>query len=329
MSFEQGQASTTVAAVLLPGERQRVDAAGNGCFAVVHRDSIPEAMRVVRERSVDAVLLSVHRCGPDQMELLGTLVKEFPAIPTVALVSQHDVGAIETLLRLGASGVRQVVDVTSPAGWNRLRQIVGQPTTRAVARIQGPVLESIRRGSARCPALSRGHDPSRGRCAHGQWRRGPALRAAQHAHVSFRESGAALTQELSRRHPAAPRRPSLRDGRALGGRCRLPAGVLLASELRPPPPRHAGGHGARVPAPVFVPVGARSVRRADDGALQGGLEGISSAGGRKLGGQPCRAGASVPAGRAAPALSAALRAAAPAHDSRRHPSWCEPPPSRS
>ncbi len=144
MSFELGQASTTVAAVLLPGERQRVDAAGNGCFAVVHRDSIPEAMRVVRERSVDAVLLSVHRCGPDQMELLGTLVKEFPTVPTVALVSQHDAGAIETLLRLGASGVRQVVDVTSPAGWNRLRQIVGQPTTRAVARIQGPVIESIR-----------------------------------------------------------------------------------------------------------------------------------------------------------------------------------------
>ena len=47
------------------------------------------------------------------------------------------------LLRLGASGVRQVVDVTSPAGWSRLRQVVGQPATRAVARIQGPILGSI------------------------------------------------------------------------------------------------------------------------------------------------------------------------------------------
>ena len=66
--FEVAQGSTTVAAVLLPGERPRVEAAGNGCFAVVHRDSIPDAMRVVRERTVDAVLVSVHRCGPDQME---------------------------------------------------------------------------------------------------------------------------------------------------------------------------------------------------------------------------------------------------------------------
>lgn len=143
MVFDPASASTTVAAVLLPGERPRVEAAGNGCFAVVHRDTIPDALRVVRERSVDAVLVSVHRCGPDQMEPLGHLVREFPTIPTVALVSQHDAGTIEMLLRLGASGVRQVVDVTSPMGWSRLRQIVGQPATRAVARIQGPVLDAL------------------------------------------------------------------------------------------------------------------------------------------------------------------------------------------
>ena len=135
--------SATVAAVLLPGERPRVDAAGNGCFAVVHRDSVPDAVRTVRERAVDAVLVSVHRCPPEQVEAVSHLVREFPGIPTVALVSQHDPGATETLLRLGASGVRQVVDVTSPAGWNRLRLVVGQPATRAVARIQAPILAAL------------------------------------------------------------------------------------------------------------------------------------------------------------------------------------------
>jgi AraC-like DNA-binding protein len=135
--------SPTIATVLLPMERARVDAAGSGCFASVHRDSIPDAVRMVRERPVDAVLLSVHRCGPEQVEVVSHLVREFPGIPTVALVSQHDPTATEMLLRLGASGVRQVVDVTSPAGWSRLRQVVGQPATRAVARIQGPILESL------------------------------------------------------------------------------------------------------------------------------------------------------------------------------------------
>ncbi len=135
--------STTVAAVLLPGERLRVDAAGNGCFAVVHRDSVPDEVLVVRERAVDAVLLSVHRCPPEQVEAVRHLVHEFPGIPTVALVSQHDSSSTEMLLRLGASGVQQVVDVTSPTGWNRLRQVVGQPATRAVSRIQGPILTAL------------------------------------------------------------------------------------------------------------------------------------------------------------------------------------------
>jgi AraC-like DNA-binding protein len=143
--------SPTIATVLLPMERARVDAAGSGCFASVHRDSIPDAVRMVRERPVDAVLLSVHRCGPEQVEVVSHLVREFPGIPTVALVSQHDPTATEMLLRLGASGVRQVVDVTSPAGWSRLRQVVGQPATRAVARIQGPILESL----AEAPADTR------------------------------------------------------------------------------------------------------------------------------------------------------------------------------
>ncbi len=135
--------SPTIATVLLPLERARVDAAGSGCFSLVHRDSIPDAVRIVRERPVDAVLVSVHRCVPEQVDVVGHLVREFPGIPTVALVSQHDPSSTEMLLRLGASGVRQVVDVTSPAGWSRLRMVVGQPATRAVARIQGPILEAL------------------------------------------------------------------------------------------------------------------------------------------------------------------------------------------
>jgi AraC-like DNA-binding protein len=120
-----------------------VDAAGSGCFAVVHRDSIVDAVRVVRERPVDAVLVSVHRCEPAHVEALGHLVRDFPGIPTVALVSRHDDGASETLLRLGASGVREVVDVTSPSGWHRLRRVVGQPASRAVARIQAPLFDAL------------------------------------------------------------------------------------------------------------------------------------------------------------------------------------------
>lgn len=133
----------TVAAVVAPAERASLDAASVGCFAVLHRSSLPEAVRTVRERSVDAVLLSVHQCAEARPDLVDQLVRGFPGVPTVALVTRHDATASETLLRLGATGVRQVVDVTVPAGWTRLRQLVAQPASSGAARILAPVLAAL------------------------------------------------------------------------------------------------------------------------------------------------------------------------------------------
>lgn len=133
----------TVAAVLSPGERASLDAASVGCFAVLHRSSLPEAIRAVRERSVDAVVLSVHQCAGEQVELVDRLVRGFPGIPTVALVSRHDPQASEMLLRLGATGVREVVDVTAPAGWSRLRRLVVEPASRGAARILAPLYAEL------------------------------------------------------------------------------------------------------------------------------------------------------------------------------------------
>ena len=135
--------SPTVAAILSPGERSRVDAAGTGCFAILHRESISEAIRIVRERPVDAVLLSVQQCGPEQVDGVAHLIREFPSVPTVALVSQYGPRATETLLLLGASGVKRVIDVTAPTGWAHLRELLTQPVTRSVARIQGPILAAL------------------------------------------------------------------------------------------------------------------------------------------------------------------------------------------
>jgi len=133
----------TVAAVLSPGERSRVDAAGSGCVAILHRESISDAIRMVRERPIDAVLLSVQHCGPEQVDGVAHLIREFPSVPTFALVSQYGPRATETLLLLGASGVKRVIDVTAPTGWAHLRELLTQPVTRSVARIQGPVLSAL------------------------------------------------------------------------------------------------------------------------------------------------------------------------------------------
>lgn len=143
MKTRNARSHPTVAAVLLPAERPKVEAAGNGCFTVVHRDSIPDAVRAVRERSVDALLLSVHRCEPAETDSIRQVLTSFPGLPTVALISRPDPSASEVLLRLGASGVREVIDVTAPAAWTRLRQLLLEPASRPAARILGPLLARL------------------------------------------------------------------------------------------------------------------------------------------------------------------------------------------
>lgn len=138
-----GTLTPTVAAVLDPMERSRVDAAGSGCFALVHRESVRDALRVVRERSVDAVLVSVRRCAGEAPALLEQFSRSFPSVPTVALVTRREPGDAEALLRLGATGVRQVVDATDPAGWRRLREVLGAPPTERAHAILNPVLEVL------------------------------------------------------------------------------------------------------------------------------------------------------------------------------------------
>lgn len=136
-------ATPTIAAVLEPFERSRVDAAGSGCFSLVHRESVRDALRVVRERPVDAVLLSLRRCAGDAPALLEQFSRSFPSVPTVALVTQHGPGDSEALLRLGATGVRQVVDATDPAGWRRLREVLGARPVERTHSILGPVLAAL------------------------------------------------------------------------------------------------------------------------------------------------------------------------------------------
>src|SRR5438045_8326023 len=80
----------TVCTVLPAIERPRIDAAGDGCFHTLHTESLREALHVARRRRVDAVVISVHHCHGEALPAVARFVREFPAIPAVALVSRHD-----------------------------------------------------------------------------------------------------------------------------------------------------------------------------------------------------------------------------------------------
>jgi AraC-like DNA-binding protein len=133
----------TVCTLLPPAERPRFEAVGDGCFVSLHANSCREVLTAARRRRVDAVVLSVHRCGGEEIPSVARLVREFPAIPAVALVSRRDPGATETLLRLGASGVRTAIDCTDPGGWRRLRELVGQPASPVASSILQALIPAL------------------------------------------------------------------------------------------------------------------------------------------------------------------------------------------
>ena len=107
--------------MLTPNERIRVDAAGEGSYHALHRDSVAELVQDLKSNRVKAVLVSVTCCDQRARAGVAALVREFPRVPTVALLTQLDRSTPVAMLALGSTGVRQVVDVREADGWRELR----------------------------------------------------------------------------------------------------------------------------------------------------------------------------------------------------------------
>ncbi|MFL5574353.1 MAG: helix-turn-helix domain-containing protein [Gemmatimonadaceae bacterium] len=123
-----------VTTMLTPYERARVDAAGEGLYYAMHRDSIDDVVRDLKERGAAAVLVSVARCGRHEAARVAAVVREFPRVTAVALLTQVEAGTPHAVLSLGQSGVRTLVDVRQPAGWRELRSVLAADRTDALRR---------------------------------------------------------------------------------------------------------------------------------------------------------------------------------------------------
>jgi AraC-like DNA-binding protein len=144
------RANSMVATVVEPPERSRLEAGANGGFAVIHSETLREALRTVRERPVNAVLVSPRCVGPDQLSNLTTLVRGFPGVPTVAVLSRHDAASSERLLHLGACGVARVLDLGVRDGWQRLRDLVAQPAAPTASLVLARVVPALGDASPSC-----------------------------------------------------------------------------------------------------------------------------------------------------------------------------------
>ena len=138
---------TMVATVMEPRSRVRFEAAvGERCHTY-HADTVADAIRAVRERPVEAVLISPRAIRREQLGQLARLVEGFPGIPTFAVLAEHDARSSQQLLALGALGVRELIDLSERSGWVRLRNVVALPTGRTAASILSKLVPSLDRPS--------------------------------------------------------------------------------------------------------------------------------------------------------------------------------------
>lgn len=124
-----------VTTILTPAERVRVDAAGEGLYTTLHRDSIDDVIRDLKEHQAAAVLVSVTCCSQRDASRVALLVREFPRVPTVALLTELETTVPSAVLTLGRSGVRTLVDVREAAGWRKLRDVLLHDQSHDINRL--------------------------------------------------------------------------------------------------------------------------------------------------------------------------------------------------
>lgn len=113
-----------VTTILTPSERSAVDAAGEGLYRAMHRSSLDEVRRDLREQTATAVLLSLACCTPRDAIRMAAILREHPRVPMMGLVTNADRVHPQSLLSLGRSGMRIVIDARESGGWHLLRETV-------------------------------------------------------------------------------------------------------------------------------------------------------------------------------------------------------------
>jgi AraC-like DNA-binding protein len=131
---------TPVSTILTPLERARVDAAAQGLCEPLHRESLEEVMSDLRQQKAGLVLISVTRYGSQSSSRVAAMVREFPRVPAVALLTETQSSTPHSTLALGQLGIRTLVDARIPTGWQTLRNLLA---TQGTSDLQRSALSQI------------------------------------------------------------------------------------------------------------------------------------------------------------------------------------------
>lgn len=140
-----------VSTMLTPSERIRVDAAAEGLYSALHRESLEEVLLDLRERRAGAVLISITSYGLQGSARMAAMVREFPRVPAMALLTETQYSTPQYVLALGQLGVRILIDARHPSGWQALRDILAAERSSDLQRTAlGQLSSDLNGASADC-----------------------------------------------------------------------------------------------------------------------------------------------------------------------------------
>lgn len=125
---------TPISTILTPLERSRVDAAAKGLCDALHRESLDEVLSDLRQQRAKFILISVTRYGSQNSSRGAAMIREFPRVPAVALLTETENSTPYTTLALGHLGIRTLVDARMPTGWQTLRNILASESSGDLQR---------------------------------------------------------------------------------------------------------------------------------------------------------------------------------------------------
>lgn len=123
-----------VSTVLTPTERTRVDAVAQGICEPLHRETLEEVLADLRNRRAGMVLISVGRYSGQGYSKMAAVVREFPRVPAIALLTETETSTPYSTLLLGQLGIKKLVDARTPNGWHSLRALLAADNSHDLQR---------------------------------------------------------------------------------------------------------------------------------------------------------------------------------------------------
>ena len=123
-----------VSTVLTPAERSRVDAVAQGLCEPIHRESLEEVLTDLRHKRAGMVLISVSRYAGQGYSRMAAVVREFPRVPAIALLTETEASTPYSTLLLGQLGIKKMVDARTPTGWQTLRSLLASDGAQDLQR---------------------------------------------------------------------------------------------------------------------------------------------------------------------------------------------------